>query len=54
MSLQLNTAEAFQLLELEQLPEEWVARLWEQNFCESASFPSQVRIRGPSFRMLAL
>lgn len=46
MSLQLDTAEAFQLLELEQLPEDWVAQLWEQNFCESASLPLEVSIGG--------
>ena len=44
MSLQSNTIEAFRLLELEQLPEEWVARLWEHNFCESDSFTSQARM----------
>ena len=46
MSLQLDTAEAFQLLELDQLPADWVAQLWEQNFCESASLPVPVSVRG--------
>ena len=35
MSLQRKTVEAFQLLEVEQLPAEWIADNWEQNFCES-------------------
>ena len=43
MSLYTSTAEAFQLLELGRIPTEWVTRLWEQNFCESASLPLEVR-----------
>ena len=42
MSLQRKTVEAFQLLEVEQLPAEWIADNWEQNFCESIVLPTQV------------
>ena len=42
MSLQGRTGEVFQLLEVEQLPEEWVGRCWDENFCESTPLPPQV------------
>ena len=42
MSLQRKTVEAFQRLEVEQLPAEWIADNWEQNFCESIVLPTQV------------
>ena len=42
MSLQRRTGEVFQLLEVEQLPEEWVGRCWDENFCESTPLPPQV------------
>lgn len=42
MDLQRKTSETFQLLGAEDLPEDWVARCWEENFCESSPLPSQV------------
>jgi hypothetical protein len=43
MSLQRRTLEAFKLLGVEELPEDWVGRCWEENFCENSPLPSQVR-----------
>ncbi|CAI8007039.1 Condensin-2 complex subunit D3, partial [Geodia barretti] len=43
MSLQKRTLEAFKLLGVEELPEDWVGRCWEENFCENSPLPSQVR-----------
>ena len=43
MNLDSDTAEAFRPLELSELPSEWVTRLCDENFCETASLPLQVR-----------
>ena len=48
MDLQRKTSKAFQLLGAEDLPEDWVARCWEENFCESSPLPSQVRFERAS------
>ena len=44
MSLQARTREVFQELELGRLPEEWVTRCWEDDFCNSSPLPTQVRL----------
>ena len=49
MDLQRKTSEAFQLLGAEDLPEDWVARCWEENFCESSPLPSQVGFERASY-----
>ncbi len=40
MSLQEDTRRAVSTLGLSAIPEEWVDRVWDDNFCESIELPS--------------
>ena len=42
MAQQTEVKEALQALSISAAPSEWANEVWEQNFCEGVSFPTQL------------
>ncbi len=55
MSLQEDTQRAVSTLGLSGIPEEWVDKVWEDNFCESIELPSDqmLLLNSDAWRSLA-